>query len=424
MLTVKNRIQLGAFVLIALLGISYVGAQYAGLDRLVGPRGYVVTLQLAEAGGIFTNAEVTYRGVTVGRVGPMRLTEQGIEVDLDIDPSAPPIPADVQAVVANRSAVGEQYVDLRPESTEGPFLEDGAVIPQERTQTPLPVERLLLGVDRFANSVPTEELRIVLEELGTAFRGTGPDLQALLDTSTAFTDDAIEHLPQTLKLISDGRTVLRTQNEQASAITSFSRDLRLLAEQLKSSDGDLRRLIAAAPPAAEQITGLLRESGPGLGVVLANLLTTADVMVTRRDGLEQILVTYPPVVAGGYTVVPGDGTAHFGLALNVFDPLPCTRGYEGTQQRPGNDTSDRPMNRQAYCAEPPGSPIAVRGAQNAPYGGKPAVPATRPGTTSGSSGAVTGQQQHTAPLPGLLGLPGLSGPRSLAELLGVHRFAR
>ena len=59
--------------------------------------------------------------------------------------------------------------------------------------------------------------------------------------------------------------MLATQAAQGSAIRSFSGDLRLLAEQLKDSDGDLRRLIAVVPPAAEQVSALLRESGPNLG---------------------------------------------------------------------------------------------------------------------------------------------------------------
>ncbi|GGM52068.1 ABC transporter substrate-binding protein [Longimycelium tulufanense] len=413
MITRKIRWQLGAFVVIALLGVSYVGANYVGIDRLFGPRGYVVRVQLAESGGIFRNAEVTYRGVTVGRVGPLRLTDDGVEVQLDIEPSAPEIPDDVRAVVANRSAVGEQYVDLRPNRGGGPFLTDGAVIPQERTSTPLPVQTLLANLDGLASSVPTEELRTVVHELGTAFEGTGPDLQVLLDTTRALTRDAHEHLPQTLRLIDDGRTVLRTQAQQSSALTSFSRDLRTLAEQLRSSDPDLRRLISAAPQASEQLTGLLRESGPGLGRMIANLLTTSDIMRTRTAGLEQVLVTYPLVVGGSFTVLPGDGTAHFGLALNTFDPPPCTRGYEGTRQRPGNDTGPVPLNTGAYCAEPLGSPIVVRGAQNAPYGGRPAQP-NATGTSSGN-----GKEPAQPPLPGLLGLPHQPGPRTFAELLGL-----
>ena len=133
MLTRKTRLQVIAFVVIAFVGIGYAGARYAGLDRLLGPRGYVVTMNLADSGGIFDNAEVTYRGVPVGRVGEMKLTSDGIQVPLDIEAGNDRIPRDVDAVVTNRSAVGEQYVDLRPKTDSGPYLEDGSVIRKQAT---------------------------------------------------------------------------------------------------------------------------------------------------------------------------------------------------------------------------------------------------------------------------------------------------
>ena len=78
------------------------------------------TLTWPNAGGIYPDADVTYRGVSVGRVGAMRLTSTGIEVDLDISDSAPPIPDRLHAAVADLSAVGEQYVDLRPDASRRP----------------------------------------------------------------------------------------------------------------------------------------------------------------------------------------------------------------------------------------------------------------------------------------------------------------
>ncbi|MFI9007192.1 MCE family protein [Actinosynnema sp. NPDC053489] len=407
----RIKLQIAVFVVIALVGVSYVGARYAGLGRVFGASGYVVTVQLAESGGLFTNGEVTYRGVAVGRVGPMRLTSDGLEVDLDIDPGAPAIPADLEAVVANRSAVGEQFVDLRPRGEDGPFLEDGAVIPRSATKTPPPVDGLLTNLDAFAKSVPTDSLRTVVDELDLAFNGTGPDLQALLDGTRSFTQTATEHLPQTKALLDSGLVVLNTQAEQGGAIRSFSSDLRALAEQLKNSDTDLRRLIGITPQAAEQVSAVLRESGPNLGVVLANLLTTGNILVTRLDGLEQIAVTYPIIVGGGFTVAKGDGTgAHFGLALNVFDPPPCTVGYDSTTIRQGTDTTPADFNTQAYCALAPGSATGVRGAQNAPYGGIPATTPTGDATSQPGREPVAGRTPADAPLLTSLGqLLGLAG---------------
>src|SRR5699024_642111 len=68
-----------------------------------------------------------------------------------------------------------------------------------------------------------------------------------------------------------------------------------------------------------------------------------------------------------------------------FNPPPCVRGYTRAEQevesdgpgegyRVGSDTSKRGVPAERYCAEPEGSPIAVRGAQNAPYSGRPTAP--------------------------------------------------
>ena len=56
------------FVIITLVGVSFVGARYARLDRLFYDSAYTVTAHFAQSGGIFAGAEVTYRGVGIGRV--------------------------------------------------------------------------------------------------------------------------------------------------------------------------------------------------------------------------------------------------------------------------------------------------------------------------------------------------------------------
>ncbi|MGH3764892.1 MAG: MlaD family protein [Pseudonocardiaceae bacterium] len=375
------RLQLLAFVIVTVLGVGYVGVRYLGAGALLGRGAYPVTLQLTDSGGIFTRADVTYRGVSVGRVGPLRLTSQGVDAQLEIKPDAPPIPADLDAVVGNLSVIGEQFVDLRPRRADGPMLRAGSVIPAARTSTPVAIGDLIANLDTFIASVPLNSLRTVVNELGTGFTGTGTDLQTLLNSTDAITRDAIAALPQTVTLIRDGRVVLQTQNESSSAIVSFSHDLALLAAQLRSSDPDIRRLIRTAPQFADQTSGLLRDSGSQIGQLLADLLTVSRVTLPRQAALRHLLSVYP-VVTGSTdsSTVPNDGFAHLGLALNFFDPYACVRGYQGTIRRPGTDTTPIPVNIDAFCAEPPGSPTDVRGAQNIPRAGTPAqVPPGAPG---------------------------------------------
>ncbi|MBA0126955.1 MCE family protein [Haloechinothrix sp. YIM 98757] len=416
MLTRNTRIKLAAFFVIATLSVAYVGLNYAGLDRLFGPRGYVVTAQFADSGGIFEGAQVAYRGVEVGEVASLRLSEAGIDVDLDISDDAPPIPADTTATVTNRSAVGEQYVDLRPQSGGEPYLEDGSVISQDDTGLPVPSYDVLTSLDELVSSVDTESLRTVVTEADLAFSGAGQDMQVLLDTAHSFTERAQESLPETRQLLTSGRTVLDNQRRNADDITEFSSGLKDIAEQFAESDSDIRKVIDRTPQVGQRVSEFLRTSGNDMGLLLANLLTTADIMEVRTDSTEQMMVNFSMLSAFPNTVSE-DGKGKLGLVFNFFDPPSCMRGYEGTEQRPANDFEEIEPNTDAYCAEPPGSPVAVRGSQNAPYKGEP-VEVAEPGGSQGD-GQDAGQRPD-GNLPGLLDLPTQQdAPGDFADLLGV-----
>ncbi|MGW2565014.1 MCE family protein [Streptomyces sp. NPDC001537] len=366
MITRTVKAQLVAFAAVTAVGVSYVGARYTGLVDDVLSRGYTVQADFADSGGIFPGAEVTYRGVPVGKVGALRLSGSGgVSVALDIKDGAPRIPADTLAVVADRSAVGEQYVDLQPRTSHGPYLLDGSAIPRGSTRVPLPTTDLVLSLDRLVNSVGKNDLRVTVDELGKAFDGTGPNLSRLVDSGNALVESASQSLPETISLIENSRKVLKTQADQGSSIKSFAHDLAALSAQLKSSDGDLRKVIGNATPAAQQVDSLLKSTGPGLSVLLANLISGGQVTRAQLPGVEQALVTFPALVAGSYTVVPGDGTTHFGLVVNAGDPPPCTKGY-GTTWRDPSDTGTRAANTGAHCTAPRGGKTSVRGAQNAP----------------------------------------------------------
>jgi phospholipid/cholesterol/gamma-HCH transport system substrate-binding protein len=378
MLTRATRLRLAAFAVLGILVIAYTAFHYADLGRFLGARGYyVVRLELADGGGIYPDADVTYRGVSVGRVGAMRLTASGVEVDLDISDSAPPIPDRLQAAVADLSAVGEQYVDLRPEASAGPFLTTGSVIPQRDTQLPLPVTSLLNSVDTLATSLPLSSMRTVINELATGFGDQGSNVGSIVGGNTELIHAADAALPQTITLIRDSQEVISTQVAESGALDSFSQSLLQLARQLDSSNASVRQLVVSAPQAAAQVADLLEQTNPGLGDLIANLLTTSEVTLTRGSALDELLSALPAAVAVGSTAVNSRG-ATFGLALTFFDPEPCTAGYGGTVYVNGLDTSAPPLNTGASCTEPAGSGVDVRGSAHAPSGGG-VPPAAEPG---------------------------------------------
>lgn len=403
MITRKVRMQLAAFMLLSLALVAVLSARYVGLtDRILGGS-YVVSADLAQSGGIFVGAEVTYRGVTVGKVEGIRLVDDGVVVDARLDRGTE-IPRSTRAVVENRSAVGEQYLDFQPLAQGGPFLAAGDVVPRNSTAFPVRVDQLLSHVNDTVASVDRQALVTTVDELALAFEDGGHDLQRLIDSGNALTRAASEALPETVRLIDDGRIVLGTQVASGKDIRTTLSGFADLADALKIADPDLRVILDRGAIATTELNALITENKQNLAALIANFITLGNITTARIDGIRQLIVTYPYVVEGGFTVVPGDGTAHFGLVLNVDKPPACTVGYEGTKKVEPNRTANLPpVNWDAHCAAARGSGVNVRGAQNAPrptrgggqsypiaYGSVP-VPLGNQAVTSGDESSLSVQ---------------------------------
>ncbi len=397
MITRQTKLQLLVFLIISAVGLSYTGVRYAGLGKYFLDQGYVVSADFVDSGGIFERAEVTYRGVTVGTVADLELIEDGVRLDLRLRPGTR-VPDDLRAVVRNRSAVGEQYVDLQPTRDGEPYLEQGSVIAMEDTDIPLQPSELIVNLDDFVTSIDTDDLGVVLDELGQAFDGNaGQSLQQIIDSGNTLTLAAQDALPETKALLRDGNTALETQIDVGDQFKSFNRDLALLTETLVTSDPDFRTLFANGTDSAREVTDLIRANRTAVPILFDNFITLAQVQKVRLDGLQQILVTYPNVVAGGFTVVPGDGTSHFGLADEMEPPI-CEEGYETTEQRPPQDISRRTPNLKAFCALREG-PSNVRGAQRAPYpAGDSPFPYDKSGRPTSPQGSTTTASSRTPSL--------------------------
>lgn len=366
MIRTSVKLQLLAFLIITVLGCTYLSVRYIGLGADLFNRRYTVELDLADSGGIFTNAEVTYRGVGVGRVGRLHLTQSGVTADLLLDAGSR-IPSRTQAVVANRSAIGEQYVDLQPSVDTGPYLRQGSVIPKSATHLPVSTADLLRNVDHLVKSVPTRDLGVVLDELNKGFNGSGPDLQRLIDSGNNLVETADKTYPDTKSLLRNGRTVLDTAVRHGGELKSFSHNLASLTDELRRDDPDIRGDLDATLPALTEGNDAINDLSPTLPVLLGNLTTVGQVTSARIPGIRQILVTYPIAVAGAYTALPDDGTLHLGLELHMNAPTPCEKGYEKTNIRYPQDTRIQKANTGAYCKDTnKGDGISPRGARNAP----------------------------------------------------------
>ncbi|OBB75696.1 virulence factor Mce family protein [Mycolicibacterium flavescens] len=387
-MTRQILIQMAIFSAIAIIALSVMIFGYMRLPTLLGVGQYRVTLELPETGGLYPRGNVTYRGVQVGEVKSVDLTDRGVEAVLSLD-SDVSIPADLEAEVHSVSAVGEQYVQLLPRSGDGPELRDGDVIPLDRTRVPTDINTVLDDTARGLQAIPQENLRTVVDEAYTAVGGLGPELRRLVQGSATLAIDARKNLDPLLTLIDESKPILDTQTETSGSIQAWAANLASISGQLQSQDPAVSGILAKGPGAADEVRALFERLQPTLPIVLANLVSIGEVALAYQPSLEQLLVLLPQGTAVTQAVgvhkrntkqdYMGDSLI-FNLnailpALPAPLPLPpqnlpppCTTGFLPAQQQRVpvfEDYPDRPVG-DLYCRTPQDAPFNVRGARNLP----------------------------------------------------------
>ena len=383
-LTRRTAVTLAAFSVISLVMAGMVGLYYAHLPAVyLGIGRYTVRVQLERAGELYRAGNVTYRGVEVGKVSKVQLTDSGVEAVLSLQ-SDVGIPADLTAHVHSASAIGEQYVDLVPRSGNGPLLKNGDVIPQERTTIPPNINSLLSAATRGLNAIPRDNLRTVVNESYDAVGGLGPELSRLIGGGATLASDARKNLDAILTLIDEPKPILDSQIDTADSIQGWAAHLATITEQLKTAErnhSDLTGVLRTAGPALDSARQVIDRVEPTLPQVISNLDRAGGVALTYRDNLEALLVQVPQLVADSQAIQLMDKDLkgpYKGLELdfnlNLNWPPPCTTGFFPVQQQRSavfEDTPPRPPGL-VYCRIPQDSNFnAVRGARNYPCETKP-----------------------------------------------------
>ena len=355
------RIRLAAFVILSAVGLIYITASYLGVvDKITG-RQLTVTATLPNSGGLYVGSEVTYRGVKIGRVSDVVPTTTGIDVTMQLKQDTK-LPTDSPMFVHNLSAVGEQYLDFEPPDDSGPYAADGTVFHGSAASLPEDEGDLLVTLNDFVDSVDKKDLQSTVKELGTMFRGTGPQLQRLLDSGSTFIHEASKHTRDTITLLDSGLKVLRTQSGEQENIRSFARDLDTLTTALRDSDGNLRKVISDTPAAAREVQALMEDLQPQLPLLLSDTTTIGMIFDKNIRGVEQLLVTYPPLIANGPTGSTADGWGHVNVQMDYSVP-PCTDGYlPPADWRSTQDLTDGKIY-PAHCNSP--LPYEQRGSDQA-----------------------------------------------------------
>jgi phospholipid/cholesterol/gamma-HCH transport system substrate-binding protein len=409
---------LGAGLLL-LTGCGFRGAYSFSLPggADVGDDPYTVQVEFLDVLDLVQQSGVRVADVPVGRVDEIELGDDWtavvtLTVDGDVE-----LPANAVAKIQQSSLLGEKFVELAAPGDEEPRgrLENGSLIPLERTNRNVEVEELLGALSLVLNGGGLAQLQTINREVGIALEGRESEVRNTLDQLDTFIGgldeqkteinralDSVDALAETLAArtatietaldtIGPGLDVI---NEQRDLLVSMLEGLarlgdvgtRIINESAANTVADLQLL--------RPILTQLASAGPDLARSLPLLLT-----YPFPDSSLSAL-NYRDAQTGGYAMFT-NMTATIDLDLSnllcryVIDP--ATGALE--ELEPQDVAGDE-------CGQPGSSPGNQRtGASGTSSTASPRIGLeTLPGDVTGT---VVGESpQGTGGLPGVPQLPG------------------
>lgn len=355
-----------ALLVVTLLGLYYILFDAIGIKITNQPM--TVHAVLSAAGGIYSDASVTYRGVEVGKVTGVHLYPDRVVVDMAVR-NGEKIPQDVHANVRELTAAAEQYMDLVPPAgpnltassttAGGPYLGDGYTIPESRTSIPVSIGTLLAAVNSLVNSLNPADLNTLSHALAQGLQGVGDDLRSIIVDGSTLLEALQSATPGTISLIDDGNTVLNTFNQTAGDFAAFSHNLNLLSAQVAQSNGDLIKLLQNGAALSDTANQQLQQyAQPTIGL-LADLGDLSNLSFEREPAFRALFQVLP-LFATDIASTSTNGQIRFELLFN-YNHTVCP--YTSTMAEPNTLVATADLTRNCGIQAPD---LLQRGADKAP----------------------------------------------------------
>lgn len=240
-------------ILLALL--SSIALLASGCSVFGGSGEMEVQAEFRRTFNLFPQSPVRVLGVKVGQVVSLE-TAPGSDVvtvtmrlDEDVDLSS-----DSDAVVLTASLLGERYVQLVDgEATDA--LEDGAVIPLERTAVPFEFDEVLNGLNEFVGGLEEDEVARLVTNLADLLEGNGAQLGETIDAASgavAALKENDEELIQLAGAVADLNETLATRDQElALLLDDWISVTNTLTSESTDLDGALDNLVVLTREIAE-----------------------------------------------------------------------------------------------------------------------------------------------------------------------------
>ena len=256
----KQAPSIGRILVMVLFALScfgillYLWLVFGGSTPLK-PQGYRFKVNFPEATQLAQEADVRIAGVPVGRVKKKELDEDSTSVEIEIDSSYAPVPADTRAVLRQKTLLGETYVELSPGTKDEETVPDGGELRRGQVSPTVELDEIFRAFDAKTR----DAFRVWLDQQGRGFEGRGEDINDALGNLAPFARDTSEvleildrHERATQQLVRDTGEVFEALSERQGQLQSLIVNSNRVFETTAARDAELAETFRIFPTFLEE----------------------------------------------------------------------------------------------------------------------------------------------------------------------------
>jgi phospholipid/cholesterol/gamma-HCH transport system substrate-binding protein len=291
--------------------ITVVVAVLAVLAAFLGYRMYKkatttnVSAYFSDTLALYPGDRVQIMGVKVGAIDSIEPAGDRMKVNFHFD-SQYKVPAEATASVLNPTVVASRVLQLDPPYTGGAAMADNAVIPLERTQTPVEWDDIRNQLDKLVKELGPQgkagdkgALGGFVDSLADTLSGKGKDINSTfraLSDAVATLNEGRGDLFATTKALAVFVNALHQSDQQFVALNN---NLATFTTSLTNSDQEVARALQDIDSLLKTARKFVDDNGSLLSRDINNLadVTNALMQPDARNGLETVLHVYPTLQA-------------------------------------------------------------------------------------------------------------------------------
>jgi phospholipid/cholesterol/gamma-HCH transport system substrate-binding protein len=191
------------------------------------PKGYRFTVAFSRTLALAEQSDVRISGVNVGHVITISYDKDGrAHALIEIASKYAPIPADMSAILRQKTLLGETYVQLKPGARGGPSLPDGAQLPNAQVEPSVTLDDILAALDTKTRA----DFQLWMQGLAEGLGGRGEEINSSFAVIQPFVEDS--------------NKLVEVANAQEGALRASIHNTGVVFDALTAREGQFRGFIS------------------------------------------------------------------------------------------------------------------------------------------------------------------------------------